>query len=164
MLKYYPYAILAVAALQLLAIVSFFRYVLELSGARSWFAGALFYAVLVTSMPSPQNGIYWFTGSVEYQLTATTALALFTFVRAAPDKLWSNALICLAIIMTCGQHELTAFCVFVAFAGVSATSGFAVRESRWRSGPCRNTSSAASLPGCPRRWASATPSWMTGPQ
>lgn len=129
MLKYYPYAILAVAALQLLAIVSFFRYVLELSGARSWFAGALFYAVLVTSMPSPQNGIYWFTGSVEYQLTATTALALFTSVRVAPDKLWSNVLICLAIIATCGQHELTAFCVFVAFAGVWAVKRIGRGES-----------------------------------
>lgn len=118
MLKYYPYALLVLAALQLLAIVGFFRYVLELSGARSWLAGTLFYAVLVTVMPRPQDGIYWFTGSVEYQFTFTTALVLFTCVRLAPDKPWSNALICLAAIAVCGQHELAAFCVFVVFAGV----------------------------------------------
>src|ERR1017187_10257274 len=118
--KYYPHALLVVAALQLLAIVFFFRYVLELSGARSWLAATLFYAVLVTVMPTPQHGIYWFTGSVEYQFTFTTALALFTSVRLAPDKPGSNALICLAAIAVCGQHELAAIGVLAVFASVWA--------------------------------------------
>ena len=44
----------------------------------------------------------------------------------------------------------------------SATSSFAVRESKSRSGRCPNTSSAASSAGCRRRSESATPSLDDG--
>ena len=121
-LKYYPFALLMLAALQLLAIVGFFRYVLELSRASSWLAGTIFYAVLVTAMRSTPENLYWFTGAVEYQFTFTTALALFTWVRLAPDKPLSNALLCLATIAVCGQHELAAISVLGIIACVWAVN------------------------------------------
>ena len=128
-LKNYPVTILVLAALQLLAIVVCFRYVLELSGSSSWLAGTIFYAVLITTMRNIAHNLYWFTGAVEYQFTFTTALALFTWVRLAPDKPLSNSLLCLATIAVCGQHELAAVSVLGIFACVWAVQRYTRQDS-----------------------------------
>jgi hypothetical protein len=117
-LRDYGTALLILSAMQLVAAVVFFRFVLELPVGQALLAGILFYAVLLAAMPRPQQNLYFLTCTVEYQLICTTTIALFTLIKVLRDGALANLAICIAILVVCGEHELIALCLVLAFATI----------------------------------------------
>jgi len=83
--------------------------------------GCLITAFYIATMPSPSQGLYWFSSSSNYFFASILAIFLFTIlfflsrVQKMPAKILFSVLAIILIIFSCGANEITLITVFCGY-------------------------------------------------
>jgi hypothetical protein len=102
----YGWLLLTVILSNLVGLWYFFRTVVRLPQPRALLAAGIFYAAYVASLSDAPQQLYWLTGAIEYSLSFTTLLILFSLLYKASRSLGSYVAIALLSIAIPAEHEI----------------------------------------------------------
>jgi hypothetical protein len=127
---FYGWLLLLIMLSNIAALSYFLVSFLRVSSGQALLAAGVFYAVWLTNVPTPIQGVFWLTVAFEYQLSLTAMLILAGLLCKPRHAAWSYMAIAALAIAIPGQHEIAGLFTFICLLGAVAAVRLQKSEAR----------------------------------